>query len=70
MGEVFAGQTDSWNEWMTEWLHGCTQALGVETEEDIHKLSTYFMHLRERQVAASGNDSEEKVGWPSRDSHS
>ena len=55
---------------MTEWLHGCTQALGVETEEDIHKLSTYFMHLRERQVAPSGNDSEEKVGWPSRDSHS
>nr|KAG5688032.1 hypothetical protein BaRGS_003578 [Batillaria attramentaria] len=23
-------------------------ALGVETEEDIHKLSTYFMHLREK----------------------
>lgn len=29
-------------------------ALGVETEEDIHKLSTYFMHLREK------SDQEEK----------
>ena len=42
------------------------QALGVETEEDIHKLSTYFMHLRERLVAPSGNASDEKVSWPSR----
>ncbi|KAK7091693.1 dynein regulatory complex protein 1-like [Littorina saxatilis] len=33
-------------------------ALGVETEEDIHKVSTYFMHLRERQAA--GATSEEK----------
>lgn len=33
------------------------QALGVETEEDIHKLSTYFMHTQ--QNAAD----QEQVGF-------
>ncbi|XP_076456963.1 dynein regulatory complex protein 1-like [Babylonia areolata] len=40
----------------------CMSALGVETEEDIHKLSTYFMHLRERQVAAASSDEKQGKG--------
>ncbi|KAL8576042.1 hypothetical protein ACOMHN_052060 [Nucella lapillus] len=37
-------------------------ALSVESEEDIHKLSTYFMHLRERQLAAAASEDKQDKG--------
>ncbi|KAK7467804.1 hypothetical protein BaRGS_00036948 [Batillaria attramentaria] len=36
-------------------------ALGVETEEDIHKLSTYFMHLREKAEEEKADELDEEI---------